>query len=111
LIGLPILGALGKLPAQQVQLFMLITAGVALLVELIFMLAAFGAFPNETGTQTALDTTVKVTAGPAVGFVLGLLATLAAGGAYLYFGYIKKPGQGGYPLPYQQVAQYPGSQP
>jgi hypothetical protein len=111
MIGLPIVAALGKMHARQVQLFMLITAGVALLVEVIYMFAAFGSFPNETGTQTALDTTVKVSVGPAVGFVIGLLATLAAGGAYLYFGYIKKPAVAGYPLPYQQVAQYPGSQP
>ena len=111
LIGLPIVGALGKMQARQAQLFMLITAGVALLVEVIYMFSAFGAFPNETGSQTTLDTTVKVSVGPTAGFVLGLLATLAAGGVYLYFGYIKKPAVGSYPLPYQQVAQYPGSQP
>lgn len=111
LIGLPIAGAMGKMAARQVQLFMLITAGVALLVEIFYMFSAFGAFPKETGTETIEGTTVKFAAAPAVGFWLGLLATLAAGGVYLYFGYIKKPAVAGYPLPYQQVAQYPGSQP
>ncbi|HEY7358595.1 MAG TPA: hypothetical protein VH590_19070 [Ktedonobacterales bacterium] len=111
LIGLPIAGAMGKMAARQVQLFMLITAGVALLIEIFYMFSAFGAFPKETGSQTFEDTTVKVTAGPAAGFWLGLLATLAAGGIYIYLAYIKKPAGAGYPLPYQQVAQYPGSQP
>jgi hypothetical protein len=108
---LPIVGALGKMAARQVQLFMLIAAGIALLLEIIFMFTAFGAFPNETGSQTFANTTVKVSAGPSIGFWLGLLATLAAGGVYLYFGYLKKPAVAGYPPPYQQAAQYPGSQP
>ncbi len=120
LIALPVLGALGKMVARQVQLFTLIAAGVALLLELIYMLTAFGSFPDETGSQTFQDTTVQVSAGPSVGFWLGLLATLAAGGVYVYLGYIKKPAVVGayaqaYPYPgsqpYQQPGQYPGSQP
>jgi len=115
LIALPIVGAMGKMVARQVQLFMLITAGVALLLEVIYMFTAFGAFPKETGSQTFQDTTVKFGAGPAFGFVIGLLATLAAGGVYVYFNYLKKPAVGSYAQPYQQPyqppGQYPGSQP
>ena len=111
-IALPIVGAMGKMPAKQVQLFMMITLGVAVLLEIVFMLSAFGAFPNETGTQTTLDTTVKVSVGPAFGFWLGFLVTLIVAGVYLYFGYLKKPGAvGGFQAPYQQALPYPGSQP
>jgi hypothetical protein len=98
--------------ARQVQLFVLIAAGVALLLEVIFMFTAFGAFPNETGSQTIAGTTVKVSAGPSAGFWLGVLATLAVGGIYLYLNYLKKPALAGMPMGgYQQPGQYPGSQP
>ncbi len=112
ILALPVVGALGKMVARQVQMFVVIAAGVALLVEIAFMFSAFGAFPNETGSRTVGDTTARVSAGPAFGFWLGLLVTLVAGGVYVYFGYIKKPAVTGYgALPYGQTPPYPGSQP
>lgn len=116
LIVLPILAALGKLAAQQTQLFVLIASGLALLVEVIYMFAAFSSLSplkdDITRGNGSSSTTASMATGPAFGFVLGLLATLAAGGIYIYLGYIKKPAADPYALPYQQVAQqYPGSQP
>lgn len=116
LILLPILGALNKIPARQVQTFVLIAAGLALLVEIIYMFASFSSLSPlkadiDRGNASA-STTASMATGPSFGFVLGLLATLAAGGVYLYFGYIKKPAVSGYgALPYPATPQYPGSQP
>lgn len=115
LIVLPILGALRKLQPQQTQLFVLIASGTALLIEVIYMITAFSSFSSLKNDLTqgngSSDTIAKMGTGPGFGFLLGLLATLAAGGIYIYLAYIKKPAVAGYPLPYQQVAQYPGSQP
>lgn len=119
LIVLPILTALGKLNARQGQMFTLITAGVAVLVEIAYMIRAFTILSSsDTANLDALG--IKASIGPGFGFWLGLLATLAAGGVYVYFNYLKKPAMvggyqqpGGYPgsQPYQQPGQYPGSQP
>lgn len=136
LIGLPLLVAMKKLAAQQGRLFILISAGVALLIEVIFLFSTFSAFPltkknvDEANAFLRLfgggkiDATLSYATGPSFGFWLGLLATLAAGGAYLYFNYLQKPALAGAPAgvyaqplqypgapPYQQPTQYPGSQP
>jgi hypothetical protein len=115
LIALPILTALGKLNARQGQMFTLITAGVALLIEIIYMISAFSVLSSSDKASFA-TLGVSVSVGPGFGFWIGLLATLAAGGVYLYFNYIKKPAMVGMPVgsyqqPYQQPGQYPGSQP
>lgn len=111
LIVLPILTALGKLNARQGQMFTLITAGVALLVEIAYMIQAFTIISSsDKASFAALGVSVSV--GPGFGFWLGLLATLAAGGVYVYFNYLKKPAMAGMPVgAYQQPGQYPGSQP
>ncbi len=112
LVVLPILGAMGKLVAKQAQLFILIASGAALLFEIIYMIAAFSAVKG--GTETSGSTTISVSAGPGFGFWLGFLATLAAGGVYVYFNYLKKPavpGMMGMPLAGQPPYSQPGSQP
>ncbi len=111
LVALPIITAAGKFNARQGQLFALIAAGVALLIEVIYMIRVFTILSGQNTSETSEGTTISFSISPGVGFWLGLLATLAAGGVYLYFGYLKKPAIAGAPLPYQQVAQYPGSQP
>jgi hypothetical protein len=111
LIVLPIMIGLGKMQARQGQMFILITAGVAFLVELAFMIQAFSLLSaSDRANLESLG--IKFYVGPGFGFWLGLLATLAAGGVYLYFGYIKKPAGSAYgALPYPATPQYPGSQP
>ncbi len=117
LAGLPIAGALGKLPTQRVNMGVLIAAGVALLGEIIFLIKA-----SATGTSATGGTSVTgLSYGPSFGFYLAVLLTLAAGGVYVYFNFMKKsaaPGMMGMPLggqaPYQQPGapyQQPGSQP
>jgi hypothetical protein len=111
LIVFPILSALGKLNARQGQMFVLIAAGVALVVEIIYMIRAF---TLTQSTSDGLGTVFSVSVAPGFGFWVGLLATLAAGGIYIYYSRIKKPAMGGMPVggyqqPYEQ--QYPGSQP
>jgi hypothetical protein len=114
LIALPIITALGKFAAQQGQMFILIAAGVAVLCEIVFMFTAFGAAKSAgLGSATFGDTTVNYSSGPGFGFWLGFLATLAAGGVYVYFNYIaKKPMMGmiAQPLAAQQPYQQPGVQ-
>ncbi|HEU5368166.1 MAG TPA: hypothetical protein VFU69_06865, partial [Ktedonobacterales bacterium] len=87
LIVLPILGALRKLQPQQTQLFVLITSGAALLIEVIYMITAFSSFSSLKNDLTqgngSSDTIAKMGTGPGFGFLLGLLATLAAGGIYI----------------------------
>lgn len=111
LIAIPIITALGKFNARQGQMFALIAAGVALLIEIIYMIRAFSILSGVNTSETSGNTTVSGSAGPGFGFWLGLLATLAAGGVYVYFNYMKKPAVGSYAQPYQQPGQYPGSQP
>jgi len=116
LVAIPIITALGKFNAKQGQMFILIAAGVALLIEIIYMIRAFTILSGVTTSESFGGTTVSVSAGPGFGFWLGLLATLAAGGVYVYFNYMKKPAMGGMPMggysqPYQQPGQYPPSQP
>jgi hypothetical protein len=113
LIVLPILTALGKMNVRQGQMFTLIAAGVAVLVEIAYMIRAFTILSgNDSASLAALG--IKASAGPGFGFWLGLLATLAAGGVYVYFNVLKKPampGMMGMPLGGQPTYQQPGSQP
>jgi hypothetical protein len=95
LIGLPIVGTRGKIAARQVHLLVLSSAGVALLLEGLFLLIALSAFPQERGSHSSYaiimeTTTTTVTVGPAFGFWLGMLATLAAFGVCLSFEHFKK---------------------
>jgi hypothetical protein len=118
LIALPIIGAMGKMAAKQVQLGILGAGGLALLLEIIFMIAAFNSFPKARDAfkqlqqqiqQAGLNTSISLSIGPNFGFWLGLLATLAIVGAYVYFGYLKKPAMAGMPVgAYSQPGQYPG---
>lgn len=111
LIVLPILIGLGKMQARQGQMFILITAGIAFLVEFAYMIQAFNII-SSADRNTLKQEGITYYVGPGFGFWLGLLATLAAGGVYVYFGYIKKPAVAGYgALPYPATPQYPGSQP
>ncbi|HEY7126803.1 MAG TPA: hypothetical protein VH540_22890, partial [Ktedonobacterales bacterium] len=113
LIALPVLTALGKLNARQGQMYTLIAAGVALVVELAYMIRAFTILSSDQkAALSALGVSASV--GPGFGFWLGFLATLAAGGVYLYFNFLKKPampGMMGMPLGGQPTYQQPGSQP
>ena len=121
LIALPLMVARGKMVAKQGQTFILISAGVALLIELVYMIAAFSSFSktkanvddlNKFVQALKVNATFSYATGPSFGFWIGLLATLAAGGAYFYFNYLKKPAVVGAPAGvYAQPLQYPGSQP
>lgn len=95
LLALQVIIYLRKLNAQQGQLFIILTAGVALLCEVIYMFTAFGAVKGSSFSGNGFSESLS--AGPGFGFWLGLLATIAAGGVYVYFTYIKK-----------QTPQYPG---
>lgn len=87
-IVLPVLMARGKIVPSQGRVFILIVAGLSLLFEIIYAFNAPGAFPQaKTYAQDNLngnDGTIRVFSGTDVGFWVGLLATLAAGGIYLY---------------------------
>jgi hypothetical protein len=121
LVVLPLMLAYGKLAPNQGQLFILSAAGAALLMEIIYMITAFGALSQVKGEfddlnrllpQAGVDATLKYSVGPSFGFWIGFLATLAIVGAYFYFGYLKKPASpyGGYLVQPPPIA-YPGSQP
>jgi hypothetical protein len=110
----PIVGALGKMPGQAVNMAVLGAAGVALLCEIVFLIKASAVNRDTTISANGLDY------GPSFGFYFAVLLTLAAGGVWSYFNFIKKPampGMMGMPLagqpPYQQSGQVqqPGSQP
>lgn len=121
LMALPLMVARGKMVAKQGQTFILLSAGVALLIELVYMIAAFASFSktkanvddlNKFIQAFNLNATLSYATGPSFGFWIGFLATLAAGGAYVYFNYLKKPALTGAPAGvYAQPLQYPGSQP
>ena len=121
LIALPLMVAARKMAAKQGQMFILVSAGAALLIEVIYMIAAFSSFSktkanvsdiNKLTQAFKVDATFTYATGPSFGFWIGLLATLAAGGAYLYFNYLKKPALVGAPAGvYAQPLQYPGAQP
>lgn len=110
LIALPITGALGKMPAKTVNMGVLGAAGAALLGEIIFLIKS-----SDAGTSSAGTTSLTgLSYGPSFGFYLAVLTTLAAGGVYLYFNFLKKPatpGMMGMPLAGQPPYQQPGSQP
>lgn len=121
LMALPLLVARGKMVAKQGQTFILISAGAALLIEVIYMVATFASFSKTKANVNdvnafiqafKLNATLSYATGPSFGFWLGFLATLAAGGAYFYFNVLKKPALVGAPAGvYAQPLQYPGSQP
>ena len=121
LMALPLMVAARKIAAKQGQMFILISAGGALLIEVIYMVAAFSSFSktkanvddlNKFVQAFKVDATFSYATGPSFGFWIGLLATLAAGGAYFYFNYLKKPALVGAPAGvYAQPLQYPGAQP
>jgi type II secretory pathway pseudopilin PulG len=119
LIVLPILVGQRKIAAKQGQLFILISAGVALLIEIIYVAGLSGAFPqardNVTTLNNAVQTynnTVSSFAGRPlqaayslpisadVGFWLALIVTIAAGGIYMYLTFFNKSGVSstGYPV-------------
>jgi ABC-type transporter Mla MlaB component len=110
LVVLPILGALGKMVKQQVNLYVLISAGVALLCEIIFLIRV----STLLGQYSSEAAAAGVGIGPGFGFFLAVLATLAGGGVWGYFNFMKKPampGMMGMPMAGQQPYQQPGSQP
>ena len=119
LMALPLMVARGKMAAKQGQTFILLSAGVALLIELVYMVAAFSSFSktkanvddlNKFIQAFKLNATLSYATGPSFGFWIGFLATLAAGGAYFYFNYLKKPALAGAPAGvYAQPLQYPGA--
>jgi hypothetical protein len=119
LIALPLLVAGGKMAAKQGQMFILLSAGVAVLIELIYMFAAFSSFSktkanvdnlNQFLQAFKVNATLIYATGPDFGFWIGFLATLAAGGAYFYFNYLKRPALAGAPAGiYAQPLQYPGA--
>lgn len=128
LIALPILVGQRKIAEKQGQLFILISAGLALLMEIIYISGASGAFSQARSNINAFNSAIQSSVGGAggsiqasaslstgvdIGFWLALLATLAAGGLYAYFTFFKKAGGAGYPgyPAYQPPAAYPGSQP
>lgn len=121
LMALPLMVAARKMAAKQGQMFILASAGGALLIEVIYMVAAFSSFSktkanvddlNKFVQAFKVDATFSYATGPSFGFWIGLLATLAAGGAYFYFNYLKKPALVGAPAGvYAQPLQYPGAQP
>jgi hypothetical protein len=105
LIALPVVPALGKLTAKRTWLLILGVVGVAIVVELIYLLNAFGALPGSTGTFSAGHTTITLTTGPSFGFWLGLLATLIVGGiAFFLLRFKKSAGVSSQQLPIRSQA-------
>jgi hypothetical protein len=107
LMGFPILGATQKMKPQAATYGVLGSAGVALLMEIIFIIR-YQSVLGDLGPQASNYISLSF------GFFLAVLLTLAAGGVYLYFNYIKKPampGMMGMPLAGQPPYGQPGSQP
>ncbi len=92
LILLPVAVAQGKLAARRGQILILLAAGAALFVEILYAFSAVSALPQSKASASALSAfltlgigqgTAYLATGVEIGFWLGLLATLAVGSTSL----------------------------
>jgi hypothetical protein len=132
LMVLPILVGQRKIAAKQGQLFILISAGLALLIEIIYVAGLSGAFPQARDNVTTLNNALRsynsavaslggrtiqavysLSIGAGFGFWLALLATAAAGAIYVYLTFFNKPGVSstGYPVTGGYSGGYSGALP
>ncbi len=129
LMVLPILVGQRKITAKQGQFFTLASAGLALLIEIIYVAGLSGAFPQARDNVNALNNAVRsynstvgsylgrtvqavysLSIGADFGFWLALLATAAAGGIYVYLTFFNRTGASstGYPAAGGSSGALPG---